>query len=181
MEASRKLFIIKLSDSDFLRQLENAIQFGKPVLLENVLEELDPSLSPILLKQTFQKGSTLYIKLGENTIEYSPNFQFYITTKLRNPHYLPELSTKVTLLNFMITYEGLNDQLLGILVKKERPDLEKEKERLIVESANNKKQLAEIEQKILEVLSGNNNILTDETAIDVLTASKVKSTEIKEK
>lgn len=100
---------------------------------------------------------------------------------MRNPHYLPELSTKVTLLNFMITYEGLNDQLLGILVKKERPDLEREKERLIVESASNKKQLVDIEQKILEVLSGNKNILTDETAIDVLTASKVKSNEIKEK
>lgn len=72
-------------------------------------------------------------------IEYSLDFRFYITTKLRNPHYLPELSTKVTILNFMITYEGLNDQLLGILVKKERPDLEREKERLIIESASNKK------------------------------------------
>ena len=39
----------------------------------------------------------------------------------------------------MITYEGLNDQLLGILVKKERPELEDEKERLIIESADNKK------------------------------------------
>lgn len=77
--------------------------------------------------------------MGESVIEYSLDFRFYITTKLRNPHYLPELSTKVTILNFMITYEGLNDQLLGILVKKERPDLEKEKERLIIESANNKK------------------------------------------
>jgi dynein heavy chain len=70
---------------------------------------------------------------------------------------------------------------LGILVKKERPDLEREKERLIVEGANNKKQLQEIEQKILEVLSGNKNILTDETAIEILTASKVMSNEIKEK
>lgn len=77
--------------------------------------------------------------MGESTIEYSNLFQFYITTKLRNPHYLPEISTKVTLLNFMITYEGLSDQLLGILVKKERPDLEREKERLIMEGASNKK------------------------------------------
>ncbi|CAD8159976.1 unnamed protein product [Paramecium pentaurelia] len=181
MEQQRKIAIIKLSDSDFLRQLENAIQFGKPVLLENVLEELDASLTPILLKQVFTKGNTTYIKLGENTIEYSNQFQFYITTKLRNPHYLPEISTKVTLLNFMITYEGLSDQLLGILVKKERPDLEREKERLIMEGASNKKQLAEIEQKILEVLSGNKNILTDETAIEILTASKLKSNEISEK
>ena len=36
---------------------------------------------------------------------------FYITTKLRNPHYLPEISVKVTLLNFMITPEGLQDQV----------------------------------------------------------------------
>jgi len=81
----------------------------------------------------------------------------------------------------MITFEGLNDQLLGILVKKERPDLEAEKERLIIEGASNKQQLVEIEDKILEVLSGNKNILTDETAINILTASKETSNSIKEK
>ncbi len=58
--------------------------------------------------------------IGDNVIEYSSDFRLYITTKLRNPHYLPELSTKVTLLNFMITPEGLEDQLLGIVVAKER-------------------------------------------------------------
>ena len=60
------------------------------------------------------------IRLGESVIEYSRDFRFYITTKLRNPHYLPELATKVSLLNFMITPEGLEDQLLGIVVAKER-------------------------------------------------------------
>ena len=43
--------MIKLSDRDFLRSLENAVRFGKPCLLENVGEELDPALEPILLKQ----------------------------------------------------------------------------------------------------------------------------------
>mmetsp|Transcript_28814 Transcript_28814/g.26051 ORF Transcript_28814/g.26051 Transcript_28814/m.26051 type:complete len:505 (+) Transcript_28814:730-2244(+) len=181
MEKSKGLFVIKLSDSDFLRTLENAIQFGKPVLLENVYEELDPSLEPILLKQTFKKGSTYYIRLGEQVIEYMTTFGFYITTKLRNPHYMPELSTKVTLLNFMITLEGLNDQLLAILVKKEAPQLEQEKERLILESASNKKQLFEIEEKILEVLKSGSNILEDETAINILTASKNTSNEINKK
>ena len=60
------------------------------------------------------------IKIGENVIEYSKDFRFYITTKLRNPHYLPEVAVKVSLLNFMITPEGLEDQLLGIVVAKER-------------------------------------------------------------
>jgi dynein heavy chain len=49
------------------------------------------------------------IKMGDAVIEYDPNFKFYLTTKLRNPHYLPEVSTKVTLINFMITFEGLSD------------------------------------------------------------------------
>lgn len=66
-------------------------------------------------------------------------FRFYMTTKLRNPHYLPEVVVKVTLLNFMITPIGLEDQLLGIVVAKERPDLEAEKNLLIIQGAANKK------------------------------------------
>ena len=97
------------------------------------------------------QGGALCIRLGDATLEYSHDFRFYITTKLRNPHYLPETSVKVTLLNFMITKEGLQDQLLGIVVALERPDLEEEKSQLIIQSAENKRQLKEIEDKILEV------------------------------
>jgi hypothetical protein len=57
--------------------------------------------------------------------------RFYITTKLRNPHYLPEVAVKVTLLNFMITPAGLADQLLGVAVATERPDLEEQKAQLV--------------------------------------------------
>lgn len=42
---------MKLTDRDFLRSLENAVRFGKPCLMENVREELDPALEPILLRQ----------------------------------------------------------------------------------------------------------------------------------
>ena len=55
------------------------------------------------------------IKLGENVIEYSKDFRFYVTTKLRNPHYLPEIATKVILLNFMITPEGLEVSVANLL------------------------------------------------------------------
>ncbi|XP_074055006.1 dynein axonemal heavy chain 12 isoform X7 [Macrotis lagotis] len=119
-EKDNQLSVIKLSDSDYMRTLENCIQFGTPLLLENVGEELDPSMEPLLLKQTFKQGGIDCIRLGEVIIEYSFDFKFYITTKLRNPHYMPELATKVSLLNFMITPEGLEDQLLGIVVAKER-------------------------------------------------------------
>lgn len=63
--------------------------------------------------------------------------RLYITTKLRNPHYLPDISVKVILLNFMITPVGFEDQLLGVVVAKDRPDLETEKNQLIVQGAEN--------------------------------------------
>uniref|UniRef100_A0A5K3F3Z0 Dynein heavy chain 7, axonemal n=1 Tax=Mesocestoides corti TaxID=53468 RepID=A0A5K3F3Z0_MESCO len=182
MEKKNNLVVVKLSDSDFVRNLENSIQFGIPVLLENVGEELDPVLEPLLLKQTFKQGGALCIKLGDSVIEYSPEFKFYITTKLRNPHYMPEIAVKVTLVNFMITSEGLNDQLLGIVVARERPELEDEKSKLILQGAANKKKLKELEDQILSVLSSSEgNILEDESAIQVLNSSKELSNEIAEK
>ncbi len=79
----------------------------------------------------------------------------------------------------MITPEGLQDRLLGILVAEEKPQLEEMKNKLIVEGAKNKKLLKEIEDKILKVLSASQgNILEDETAIQILSSSKVLSEEI---
>ena len=149
MEKKNQVEVVKLSDGDYLRKLENCIQFGYPVLLENVAEELDPTLEPLLSKSTFKQGGGLCIRLGDATIDYSEAFRFYITTKLRNPHYLPEVSVKVTLLNFMITPEGLIDQLLGVVVARERPDLEEEKTKLVLAGAENARALKEIEDKVL--------------------------------
>ena len=53
----------------------------------------------------------------------------------------------------MITPLGLEDQLLGIVAAKEKPELEEKKNELIIESAANKKKMKEIEDQILQVLS----------------------------
>ncbi|KAJ3313775.1 Dynein heavy chain 7, axonemal [Boothiomyces sp. JEL0838] len=181
MEKDHKLVIIKLTDSDFVRNLENAITFGLPVLLENIKEELDPILDSVLQKNTFKSGGATCIRLGDSVIEYAESFRLYITTKLRNPHYLPETSVKISLLNFMITTEGLEDQLLGNVVARERPELEEEKTQLILQSAENKRKLKEIEDQILQILSADGNILENETAIEILSSSKVISVELFEK
>jgi len=83
--------VIKLSEKDYLRTLENGVRFGRIILLENILEVLDPALEPLLLQQTFKQGGQEVIKIGDNIIPYHKNFKFYLTTKLRNPHYPPEV------------------------------------------------------------------------------------------
>ncbi|GAX77074.1 hypothetical protein CEUSTIGMA_g4520.t1 [Chlamydomonas eustigma] len=179
LEEKQGLKVLKATDTDYMRVMESAIQFGLPVLLENVGEELDPSLEPLLLKQVFKQGGVSCIKLGDNTVEYSETFRFYITTALRNPHYLPDTAVKVTLLNFMITQEGLSDQLLGVVVAQEMPDLEEQRQQLVVTSADNKRRLKEIEDQILSVLSNSQgNILEDATAVQILSEAKKVSDDI---
>ena len=182
LEADNNLKVTKQNDADFLRVLENSIVMGNVLLVENIGEELDGILEPILLRQTFKHAGIISIKIGEYIVPYSKGFRIFFTTKLRNPHYIPEISTKITLVNFMITKEGLEDQLLEIAVTKEKPDLEEQRSKLIIQSHENKKQLEDIENKILEILqTSQGNILDDEMAIDVLSQSKILSKEIEDK
>ena len=87
-----------------------------------------------MLSKSFTKqGNRLVLKLGDKEIDYNEDFRLYLTTKLGNPHYPPEVSTKTTIVNFSIKREGLEDQLLGFIVKKERPDLEEQNAKLVVQ------------------------------------------------
>ncbi|KAL3667786.1 hypothetical protein V7S43_007337 [Phytophthora oleae] len=182
MEESNNLKVVKQSQAGFVRMLENSIMIGAAVLIENMPEEIDPMLEPILLKQVVKTGGIATIRLGDNTVEYDANFRLYMTTKLRNPHYPPETCVKVNLLNFMATEEGLQDQMLGIVVAKEEPVLEQQREKLVLEDAANKKTLKEIEDQILYLLqTAKGNILDDERLIETLGASKITANKIEEK
>ena len=65
-----------------------------------------PALTTTLLIpffQTFKQSGSTVIKLGDAIIPYHDDFKFYITSKLPNPHYTPEVSTKVTIVNFTLS------------------------------------------------------------------------------
>ena len=179
--ASNGMDVVKQSDKNFLRTLENGVQFGRWVLLENIGETLDAALEPVLLQQKFKQGGQDMIKLGDNVVPYNDTFRFFLTTKLSNPHYTPEVQVKVSLLNFTITVGGLEEQLLGVTVGEEMPELAAQKANLVVDNASRNKQLYDIESEILYLLSNSTgNILDDTVLIDTLAQSKVTSEEIKE-
>ncbi|KAH7827931.1 dynein haevy chain 8, inner dynein arm 4 [Monocercomonoides exilis] len=176
-----KLDIVKQTEDNFMRTMETAIRFGRPVLIESVGEELDPALEPVLSRTTFMHKGSEMMKLGDTTLPYNNNFKLYMTTKLPNPKYAPETSVKVTLLNFTVTQSGLEDQLLATVVVQERPDLEESKNSLMSSNAKMRARLKEYEDQILKLLSETANPLEDETLINTLSESKKMSTEIEEK
>nr|XP_031828293.1 dynein heavy chain 6, axonemal [Nomia melanderi] len=176
MEQENDLKICKLTDANFMRILETSIRLGIPVLLQEVGEVLDPSLEPVLLKQIFLLGGRLLIRFGDTDVDYDENFRLYITTKIANPHYLPEVCIKVTIVNFTVTMGGLEDQLLADVVRLERPDLESMRNDLIMKINTDKGQLQSIEDRILTLLySSGDDILDNEDLIETLNDSKETS------
>ena len=122
------------------------------------------------------------MRLGDTDVPYSHEFKLLITTKLANPHYLPEICIKVTLINFTVTPEGLEDQLLVDVVKYEQPELEQQKDQLVVQLSGFKRQLQETEAKILKLVSeASDDILNDEELIITLDQSKETSIVITDK
>eukprot|EP00064_Thunnus_orientalis_P003474 superscaffoldBa00000283_g3483 len=116
------LRVIRIGQRGYLDAIERALAEGDVVLIENLEETLDPVLGPLLGRETIKKGR--YIKIGDKECEYNPTFRLILHTKLASPHYQPELQAQCTLINFTVTRDGLEDQLLAAVVSMERPDLE---------------------------------------------------------
>lgn len=101
--------ILNVKEPNYIQQIELAVKYGSTVILEDVTENLDPSLDPIITKQVIKKGGALVIKMKDKTIEYNENFRIYLCTRINNPNLSPELFAKTTIVNFSLVHEGLSD------------------------------------------------------------------------
>ncbi len=111
--------------------LEAAIEAGNPVMIENLENTIDAVIQPVYARAIIKRGKSKYIKMGDKELSLHNDFNLYLHTKLQSPHYPPEIQAECTLINFTVTESGLEDQLLALVVKKERPDLALQKETLI--------------------------------------------------
>lgn len=122
--------------------------YGHPVLIQDVGEDLDPSLAAIFRMTGLDQDRASMIQFGDKELSYNHNFRLYLTTKLQNPHYKPEVSILVNIVNFAVKEKGLQDQLLGIVVRMEEPKLENDKADLVRTVAAAQRKLVELEDSV---------------------------------
>ena len=172
-ESQNNLQVVRMGQKRMLDQMERAIEAGHSVLIENMGESIDAVLNPVITRSTFKKGRSFYVKLGDKEVEYNKNFRLFLHTKLSNPHFPPEVQAETTLINFTVTEKGLEDQLLALVVNKERPELEATKTQLIVQNNEFTIRLKEIEDSLLFKLStAEGDITEDVELIESLEESK---------
>ena len=157
--------------------MESAIIAGATVLIEDVSEELDPGLDSVLTKSVYKEEGLMKIKFGDRPIIYDQNFKLFITTKLANPHFLPEVCIKLTIINFTVTFDGLEEQLLVDVVVNEAPQVERDRDNQVLQIASCKNEIRRLENEILKGLSESNSetILDNVELIATLENCKTKS------
>lgn len=175
----RNLQVVRLGQNDLLRKLESALENGHTILIENIGESIDAVLNPVIQRAAIKRGKKAYIKIGDTEVEFHPSFRLYLHTKLSNPHYPPEIQAECTLINFTVTAAGLEDQLLTLVVRKERLDLALLSEDLVRQQNDFTIKIKDLEDNILfKLANAQGDITEDVELIEGLEAAKKISNEI---
>ncbi|KAG9402276.1 hypothetical protein AC1031_006904 [Aphanomyces cochlioides] len=162
--------------------LEYCIGEGKALILDGVEQEIDPSMQGVLEKNIVVKAKSKYMLLGDKLCEYNDAFMLYMATRLPNPHFSPEVQAKTMLVDFTVTQEGLEDQLLARVIQKEQKSLEEQLIRVQFDVNMNTKALLALDGLLLERLASNaGNLLDDLELIGVLASTKAKAMEVNDK
>ncbi|KAJ1562887.1 Cytoplasmic dynein 2 heavy chain 1 [Nowakowskiella sp. JEL0078] len=169
--------VVNQHDDNFLRTLELAVRFGKTLVVQE-LNEIEPILYPILRKDLLKQGPRFVVQLGEKTVDYNENFKLYLVTR-KVISSINEASSLINEINFTVTRQGLAGQLLGVILKHEKPELEVEKVKLLKKEDELKIQLSTLEESLLkELANSEGNILENKGLIESLNETKEKSTKI---
>eukprot|EP01113_Clastostelium_recurvatum_P011812 TRINITY_DN1605_c0_g1_i1.p1 TRINITY_DN1605_c0_g1~~TRINITY_DN1605_c0_g1_i1.p1 ORF type:complete len:4689 (+),score=1530.43 TRINITY_DN1605_c0_g1_i1:285-14351(+) len=177
----KKITKTSFLDSSFMKNLESALRFGCPLLVQDV-ENIDPVLNPVLNKEIRKKGGRVLIRIGDQDVDFSPAFTIFLFTRDPTAHFTPDLCSRVTFVNFTVTPSSLQAQCLHEVLKSERPDIHKKRTDLLKLQGEFKVKLRTLEKSLLNALSqSEGNILDNDSLIGTLETLKREAAEVNAK
>ncbi|XP_007951321.1 cytoplasmic dynein 1 heavy chain 1 [Orycteropus afer afer] len=177
----RKITRTSFLDDAFRKNLESALRFGNPLLVQDV-ESYDPVLNPVLNREVRRTGGRVLITLGDQDIDLSPSFVIFLSTRDPTVEFPPDLCSRVTFVNFTVTRSSLQSQCLNEVLKAERPDVDEKRSDLLKLQGEFQLRLRQLEKSLLQALNEvKGRILDDDTIITTLENLKREAAEVTRK
>lgn len=181
-EAQNKMLITSFDHKYFKNHLEDCVSLGQPLLIQDILQDVDPILNNILEKNFFKMGKFLKVLLGDKEVDINLDFRLYLTSKLGNPSYPPELYARCAIIDFTVTLKGLEDQLLSRVIETEKKELEQERVELITEVTSQKRKMKKLEHDLLiKLTTVQGSLVDDESVLYTLNKTKDTALDVNEK
>jgi dynein heavy chain len=163
-------------------QLEYCLAEGKALIVTGVEDVVDSLFDPVLDKNVVVKAKSKHIVLAERSCEFDDAFALYLVTRLPNPHFSPETQARCTVVDFTVTQQGLEEQLLGRVIGREQKALEEQLEQVLSQLNDSTKLLRSLDGELLERLTANDgDLLQDVQLVGVLHSTKAKAKECADK
>nr|ADI46936.1 DHC1bm [Volvox carteri f. nagariensis] len=167
--------VTTMADQRFTTTLELAVRFGKTLIVAEV-DKVEPILYPLLRKDLDRHGPRFIVQVGDKATDYNDTFRLFLVTRNPEPYLPPDARSLLAVTNFTVTRSGLESQLLGLTLQKERPELEEQKSTLLRQEDECKVALADLERNLLQTLAtSTGNILENKDLLDKLKETKTRS------
>ncbi|EDV24404.1 uncharacterized protein TRIADDRAFT_24890 [Trichoplax adhaerens] len=177
----KKITRTSFLDDAFRKNLESALRFGNPLLVQDV-ESYDPILNPVLNKEVRRNAGRVLITIGDQDIDLSPAFTIFLSTRDPTVEFPPDVCSRVTFVNFTVTHSSLQSQCLNKVLKAERPDIDAKRSDLLKLQGEYKLRLRQLEKSLLQALNDSKGrILDDDSVITTLETLKKEAAEISNK
>ncbi|XP_050499617.1 dynein heavy chain, cytoplasmic isoform X4 [Diabrotica virgifera virgifera] len=177
----KKITKTSFLDDSFRKNLESALRFGNPLLVQDV-ENYDAILNPVLNRELRRTGGRVLITLGDQDIDLSPSFVIFLSTRDPTVEFPPDICSRVTFVNFTVTRSSLQSQCLNQVLKAERPDIDAKRSDLLKLQGEFHLRLRQLEKSLLQALNdAKGKILDDDSVITTLETLKQEAAEIGQK
>lgn len=177
----RKITRTSFLDDAFRKNLESALRFGNPLLVQDV-ENYDPILNPVLNREVRKTAGRVLISLGDQDIDLSPSFCIFLSTRDPSIEFPPDICSRVTFVNFTITKSSLQSQCLHRVLKAERPDIDEKRSNQLKLQGEYQVRLRLLEKSLLQALNDSKGrILDDDSVISTLERLKLEADDISRK
>ncbi|RNF18023.1 cytoplasmic dynein 2 heavy chain 1 isoform X1 [Trypanosoma conorhini] len=172
--------ITSVHDERFAHTLELAVRFGKTLLVVDV-DGIEPILYPLLRRELLSTGAKRVVQVGSKQVDWQDTFRIMLFTRRTDLALPPGAAALVLEVNFSVTRFGLENQLLGVTIQHERPELEQQRVELLQREEKLKLELGKLEDRLLnDLASSHGNLLENVALVGALNDVKMQASSITE-